>query len=363
VWPTENKLNAEVVCSILMPSELAPPIVRDVIGDELSRTEFKDIAIRKDDYFFLGDQYITPNYPDTNFCVQILDRISTNHFNSTQDFYHFKQAERIIDVLRHKTILAANLPAHSDRDNDEFSAFMRILGHDDWFMEATPEEAWYSKEYGKKRIDDWRGGVYILSLTKSVREYMWVEYAGTPEHPATGACLIFGFQGFDKSQDSLIQPLYTFRDTFYENTKGDRFAFFKKIDDRILAATGKRILFSKMQRYSEFYKGFDYRNDEEARLTFNTRYIHTSFGIFLPNHYSITHYPTPKPWGALSLPLFDAAEPKDVMVPFFGLRKGLPSPHFKIIVKGIILGKNISIEDRKTISELAKRNFPSAFIE
>lgn len=192
---------------------------------------------------------------------------------------------------------------------------------------------------------------------------MWAEYGGTSQHPATGAYLIFGFEDFDNSEDALRQPLYTFRNTFYENPEGNRFAFFKRIDHRILAATGKRILFSRMQRYSEFYKGYDYRNDLEARLSFNTRYVQSSFGFFLPNHYSVMHYPTPKPWGALSLPIFDAFEPKDVFEPYFGCRKGLPSPHFKIVVKGIILGKNISKDDRKTICELTKRNFPNAIIE
>ena len=261
-------------------------------------------------------------------------------------------------------MLLANLPAHSKRDNGEYSAFTRIIGHDEWFSDVQYGERWYAEGYGKRRIDDWKAGVHILSLTKSISEYMFDEYAGTEGLPASGACLILGFEEFDNSREALIHPLYNFRDTFYDNEKGDLFALFKRIDDRVFAATGKRILFSKMPRYSEFYKGHGYRKDEEARLSFNTRYAWESFKIFIPNHYSITHYgQNENIWGALSLPIFDIAEPKDVFVPIFGFRRGLPSPHFKIVVRGITFAKNITEPNRKLITELMKTTFPSARID
>jgi hypothetical protein len=115
-------------CFLNMNAELAPKIVPEIINEELQKTEFKGIAAKEDDFFSTGEdqRFYFPNSLDKNFSAQILDRISINHFNSDREFYHFKNAERIIEVLRQKILYATNLPSHNSNDNVEYSAFTRI---------------------------------------------------------------------------------------------------------------------------------------------------------------------------------------------------------------------------------------------
>jgi hypothetical protein len=71
--------------------------------------------------------------------------------------------------------------------------------------------------------------VYIFCMTKSITDWMWENYAGTQEQPATGACLLLGFEEFNNTDQELWQPLYNFRDVMYDNEEANRFAFLKKL--------------------------------------------------------------------------------------------------------------------------------------
>ena len=344
--------------------EVAPQIVIDIINEELQHSEFSDIQVSEGAYFVIkiGDEeFIQADDPDTDFASLILDRVSTNRFGSSEDFYHFKSAERIIEVLRQKTVYATNLPAHNDNDNAEFVAWIvNVLDRKEWLLR---EENPWQTEFGPLRIDDWRAHVHILCLTRSIRPWMWSTYGGTVEEPATGGALVFGFEEFDESETELLQPLYDFRDVFYDNESGDRFGFLHRIDERIYEATGQRIMFEKMLRFAKLFKGYGFRNELEARLAFDSKYV-SFFGRHLDNHYDPTYYPkAEKPWGHISLPLFDQLEPRNERDPIFLTTVHPRSPSFKIVLRRVVLGENMTETNKIEIRRFVALHFPSATIE
>jgi hypothetical protein len=331
-----------------MPVEIPPKIVIDIINDELSRSEFADIIVNPEDYVVaqIGNEwYIQRDDPFRDFATEILDRVSTNHFKSSKPFYHFKSADRIVDVLRHKRMLAANLPAHHANDNLEFRAWIvDVLGREEWLL---PESEPWHNVYGPLRIDDWRGGIHILCFTNNVTNWMWANYAGTTKEPSTGACLEIVFENFNDDEIWKLQPLYDFRDVIYDNESEDRFAIFSRIETRVFEATGKKILFHSMVHFAWCYKRYQYRDENEARLSFDTKRV-TQFGRHMRNHYDMLYYDraTP-PWGSIELPLLDATD--DTL--------HYRSPHFEMVLRKVILGCNILPEHEREIRRLIQRNY------
>jgi hypothetical protein len=200
--------------------EYPPEIVTEIINEELQRSEFSDICVKPYDYVIakIGDEeFIIRDDPFNDFATEILERVSTNRFKSPDEFYHFKSADRVIDALRQKIIYAANLPAHHSNDNEEYRAWIiNILGRDEWLL---PEENPWHGVYGPLRIDDWRGSIHIFCLTNSITEWMWSNYAGTEQFPATGAVLVLEFHDFNDSSMELLQLYMIFAMLFTTMTE------------------------------------------------------------------------------------------------------------------------------------------------
>lgn len=207
-----------------------------------------------------------------NFCTDIFQSLSTD-FSTTPNLtlFHYKPFDTAIKTLNSGHLQASYLPAHSDRDKEEFIYFMRQIGHPLADSEQ-PVPPRLTDSFGEFQLPaQMKSGAFIISFTDSnSNERLWDEFAG--RH--TGVCFEIEFQPVGENLITGIFPYYYLRGMIYDNELNNRFSFFKRMNTELTERVGYPLMIDAVPQFSKFFKRYEFYEEREIRFAIDLGYLH-----------------------------------------------------------------------------------------
>jgi hypothetical protein len=250
-------------------------LVADIINKHLETNGFGHIMVDPQELewpaFVEEWGMICPGEPFNDFFTRLFQIESPDH-SETKDLtlYHFKDASTAMNIIQSQTLQLSFLPAQSDNDNQEFSYYLKQIGHELALGKPVPEKLKEAYPEGFLTIEDMRRGVYAYCFTKTdLNERFWHDYAD--KH--TGVCFKFKYSSTGDRKFYGFFPSYSLRNMIYDNESGNKFGFIQEMNKELKARVGYELMATEAPHFAVYFKQSSFSWEDEIRLSVDVAYL------------------------------------------------------------------------------------------